>query len=136
MENEAVYQRHINAYANTINHRKPHIDVTFNDTVKMLDICSAFSLIHIEIASKLPNIEVIRTEIRPTTVDNSEIHLLGQSFITVKIGDVKETILVQILREGAISLILETNFLSRFKCIELNSLTSEIKFKTERLSCK
>jgi len=120
------------------NTKVPHIEVILNNTffvTALIDSGAVFSLLDHNIAQSLPNITVRMTDSKPVAANGEPIDLLGQAYITVNAADVEETILVHLQRNSTLPLILGTNFLSRFKRIELNWAKSEVKFKNEPIPC-
>lgn len=101
----------------------------------LIDTGAAFSLMDAEVAMKLPNLQITETHVRPIAANNAEIRLTGQAFVQIQVGDIDEVILVQILRNSATPLILGTNFLPRFKRIELRWRSAETIFRNEPLPC-
>jgi len=120
------------------NHRAPHVLVRFNnilDIPALIDTGAVLSLLDFQIAKRLSGLAIRETQVTPIAANGETIPLMGQAFVTVQAGDVEETIQVCIQHNSTTMLILGTNFLSRFKRIELNWARAEKKLKEVALPC-
>jgi len=95
--------------------------------------CTVFWII--KSLKKLPELCIRESYVRPVAANGEIIPLVGQVFVTITVGHVEEIIQVCIQHISTTSLLLGTNFLCRFKCIEMNWAKSEIKFKNASLPC-
>jgi len=116
----------------------PHVNVVINGIMEvsaLVDTGAVYSLLDYQVAKKLPELSIRESYVRPVAANGEIIPLVGQAFVTITVGDVEEIIQVCIQHSSTTSLLLGTNFLCRFKCIEMNCARSKIKFKNTALPC-
>jgi len=118
------------------NKRTPHILAEINGKINtwcLLDTGAVFTLIDSKIAEKL-NSKIYPANVRPIAANRQTIKIEGAIFLTIKVGDITETVMAYIQDYCTADIILGTNFFHRFKNTFFNWEKSFVKFKNQEIS--